>query len=939
MEAYNDKPLEYFELDTTTADLTGNGYTFTVSGSGRSVGLGNGFANSTTLSKSAVGTFTSPVFIQGYESQPFTLEATVRSIAKSAGYTAQTYRENLATNPSAETGTTNWTVWGGTGGTVAMSQQTTGGVSGTGFVRGTWSVASTTNGDISYAISSNTQFSPGDPVSFAIYIRANTARAFTSGIQWQDSGGNVLSTTNGTTTATIPANTWTRLVMNNVIMPVGASRFKVMARAATAMAATDVMDADAVIIEKSTSVGTYFDGSMPGYEWVGAANASISRTRTDISRVNLADVPQPTAYSASTTIVRWGTSRWFGGGSGAGNYTITTGTSPVGNTYATKTWTVVGSFNADTGFDNTTGAPGVLRVYPGETITFSAYMRSSSPNVKQGKISVYQYNGAGTAFTTARNDGPSINLNQNVWTRVSYTYIVPADVYGIGIATDIAGTGTLWQVGESLDATGLLIERSSTLNTFFDGATLGASWSGTANASPSLLLVSISEQQILGNVGNYDGLLINGTVISFVTKYLTTGECRASYDIQTEQRVHVVGVHTVSKNALYVNGELVAVTSVTDAQKADKYSSASSTLSSGGTVSSRLLAVNGVATYGYALPSERVAAHWEEINRNGGAYAAVNSYAGRRFASTINEASLFLNEQYLTSEDWLDGQAQNVNTANQQLSPTFTNNVSEAGNWITAVPLDASGATSVYGVNILWDGIGGIVEASLDASTWITVTEGVNLSIIPSGFNPTNQVLYIRVSFPAGLTTAYLDNLMIRGFLSSTAAVTSDRSVTFTGTPYIKNDASPADLRDDWGTYLNNGTMILGAETDADQTGAQAIEIWFKQGPGTTLSRSFSASSTYVNGVAGTPAVGEWSHVIYNLAAPLTGSITLGGDVQIGQIVLYDNTISASQAQAIHDAYVGTRIIRMDNGSAISLVEASPAAQIYAFNWSLPGTG
>ena len=918
LEAFNDKPLCYFELDSTTADLSGNGNTSSFSGTtGRSVGLGNGFTNSTTLSNSAVATFGSPVYRQGYESQPFTLEATVRSIAKTNGYTVQTYRENLNNNP-APTSTSWWYMTNpGTGGAGTFTYDSTN----TALVY-TVTTAATVNSmtirngpQNGKSTTTNTAVVPGQTYYQRLEVMSDVDDARNFAIDWYDANGTNLGSTNlGSNTVQMVANTWTTMELygtapvgaafasinivfagtGSVIRPVG-SKFYIRRALFEPVSAND------------SGSRSYFDGSTPGYEWAGTANSSMSRARKDVSLVNL--IPNS---DLETNTTGWGVNTSAGGTIARSTTTANSGSASI---LMTK----------GTGY-SFASVPNIPVVY-GVTYYISFWARSS-----EAQFNTIIRETGGTSYLPVVH-----NVTPNTWQLITRTYTPNIGTRSLQ-ALDFGWEASTAPSGATLYLDDVLFTTSSTA-THFNGNSVGAGWSSTVGNSWSYMLPPTADQQILGNSGQYDGLTINGTVVSFTTKYANTGECRASYDMQIEQRAHVVGVHTASKNSLYVNGQLVAAASVSDAQKTDTFASANTTLSSGAGQTSRYLSINGVATYGTALSADRILAHYTELNRNGGGFASVNSYSGRRFAFSVNEAGLFLNEQFQSNFDWMTGLITNLSVGSQQLTPTFTNGLSEAGTWATALPLDATGATSVFGVNMVWDGQGAIVEASLDGITWISVNRGENISIIPPGFNPSGKVLSIRVSFPAGLTTAFLDNLIVRGYLSSSAVVTSDRSVTFSGTPYIKNDADPAMLRDDWGVYLNGGTLILGPETDTDQPGPKAIEFWVKQGTGASLVRSFTASVAYVNGVvgAGVPPVGEWVHVIYNVASPVPGAITVSGDVQIGQIVLYDNNVTAAIAQLIHDSYVGVRTTRMDGSVTITVSEPVNSVTLYAYDWAITG--
>lgn len=251
------------------------------------------------------------------------------------------------------------------------------------------------------------------------------------------------------------------------------------------------------------------------------ANASASRlTRTNnainpsaenllpltaTQRTNIATNPRATAYSGGNLFP--GNGRWFGSAPAAGTYSIVSGASdgPViddfGNqiaTYARKTWTTppaaMGN-SGDTGFNFGSGGVNAVAVTTGQVITFSAFMRPSV--TRNNYIAIYQYDAAGAAFSTPRQQGSLFLSPAGQWTRVSVKYIVPAGVSFVNIIPDsnasTAGGAVNWVTGSTLDMTGVCYEFSNNLIPYYDGAQglrndgYTISWTGTQDASTSIL--------------------------------------------------------------------------------------------------------------------------------------------------------------------------------------------------------------------------------------------------------------------------------------------------------------------------------------------------------------------------------------------------------------------------------------------------------------------
>jgi prepilin-type N-terminal cleavage/methylation domain-containing protein len=202
---------------------------------------------------------------------------------------------------------------------------------------------------------------------------------------------------------------------------------------------------------------------------------------------NLATDPRATSMAGQ---IGWRTGRWAGVAPATTTHSLVTGAvdGPVGiSTYIRKTWTVAPAAmgnSGDTGFDNYASN---TVVNPGEIYTISCYLRSSV--TRNFNVGIYQYTSAGAAFTTPRVYASSVTGAANQWTRVSYTYTVPAGVGQMRVVCDssesAANGAANWGVGSTLDGTGLMITAGATLHNFADGSSPNWIWTVTANASTS----------------------------------------------------------------------------------------------------------------------------------------------------------------------------------------------------------------------------------------------------------------------------------------------------------------------------------------------------------------------------------------------------------------------------------------------------------------------
>jgi hypothetical protein len=219
----------------------------------------------------------------------------------------------------------------------------------------------------------------------------------------------------------------------------------------------------------------------------------------ETDRTNVATNPQGIIASGYTNAYGW-QPRWFGGGGGNGTRSQidVTGQAPASNitTAQRKTWTVSPTGNGDTGFAfaAVTTTSGVLTtrfaITPGQTVTASVWLRmsSSSTYTFQQRLTFYDVATGGTALATTTATAPV--AGGGGWVRVSVTATAPAGATFFQFFTDPLTSAPVWQPGDMLDGTGVLIETTDNVGTFFDGNTPDAgtvdyAWTGTANASTS----------------------------------------------------------------------------------------------------------------------------------------------------------------------------------------------------------------------------------------------------------------------------------------------------------------------------------------------------------------------------------------------------------------------------------------------------------------------
>jgi hypothetical protein len=205
-------------------------------------------------------------------------------------------RTNLATNPTAAS-TTNYAAVAGTGGTAALSNQTSAGDSGSNFNRVTWSVATTSpSGGASYT---QTGLAAATQYSHQVWVRSSKIQTVNLSAQYKDSSAVNVGAAVVSANVVLTANVWTQLKVEGATSGAAVDRVVLTAASASAgsnWASADTLDIDAVMPETGPTCGTYIDGSFVNansvmYAWTGTANASTSTAITYIPAIALVAIP------------------------------------------------------------------------------------------------------------------------------------------------------------------------------------------------------------------------------------------------------------------------------------------------------------------------------------------------------------------------------------------------------------------------------------------------------------------------------------------------------------------------------------------------------------------------------------------------------------------------------------------------------------------------
>ena len=200
-------------------------------------------------------------------------------VAASAGFlknkaepAALGYRVNYITNPSFEVDTTNWVATAG--GTIA---RTTGE-----FNTGSASLAVTNASGSAAQFGNEGSMIPLIAGEGTYYISAyvklasgnSLANYFLRQLQYeeQNSAGTVSATNIGLQSLSYTGN-WVRLSAS--VTKQASANFMIIRVVTGSTTAGEIFYVDSVMLEKSNTLGSYFDGGSNGF-WTGTANASFS---------------------------------------------------------------------------------------------------------------------------------------------------------------------------------------------------------------------------------------------------------------------------------------------------------------------------------------------------------------------------------------------------------------------------------------------------------------------------------------------------------------------------------------------------------------------------------------------------------------------------------------------------------------------------------------
>ncbi|QIN94575.1 hypothetical protein PP460_gp229 [Streptomyces phage Muntaha] len=441
----------------------------------------------------------------------------------------------------------------------------------------------------------------------------------------------------------------------------------------------------------------------------------------------------------------------------------------------------------------------------------------------------------------------------------------------------------------------------------------------------------------------------DGTVVSAEYKKLRAGNV-----------YHVVGVYDVEGISLFVNGAEVAGVNIDYTTRAFGIADTLATLSSSTTGT---LVLDSVAVYYYPLSGETIRAHYgfgsdypEVINLstlNGGKYY--------EFVDT--QVSTYRKNKFPATDDWhaglLEGSVAIVDDSLVNLYDV-TSDQYQSGTWTFQESFEIASGTVLAASRITWSSTAAIVvEKSEDGgTTWNALTNNsqvvTNKDLSTEGYS-----VSIRVTIPASaeqivvdeLVVAFYSSLNVRGSDEDLPAVVRDPA----STTVAETSFPAASFNDNAGINLAGASGGLSIAGDTEFGGYFAVEMTVKLSANSTNATIMwvdtasaqpqiatdatgqwvfsNLTALYVNGAAVTsPAAispGVWHHVMAvfpeSLATVYVGNNVAGTAahaMRIGHLATYSDPVSASDALAIYNAWVGAPSQVINETDTLSVYES-----------------
>jgi hypothetical protein len=474
--------------------------------------------------------------------------------------------------------------------------------------------------------------------------------------------------------------------------------------------------------------------------------------------------------------------------------------------------------------------------------------------------------------------------------------------------------------------------------------------------------------RIYSHSGKNDGLLWDGSTLTFTIIYSDTSTRSVSYKPDVLMSMHVVAVYSNGDLSLYINGALVSSlewNEETDTALGFITATDQDYLYTGQTAASPVV-VDTLAIYSDPLNASQVYDHYTFGKIVNLSTAVSTAFDGELLLAAGDEADPLIEETYTTVEDWELGEFINCSANTDGLSPDEDSaGAYQDAYWYTSFPIDAF--PTLDRIQFVWTSTAPvIVETSLNGTSWNVVNNTQSTPTVTSATSPTNAILEVRVHFVASATQVTMSSLTITGFELNVIPTARTQAVTLMGYSSTKPILESSNLSDFGGTYVEGGVKIA-TDTSGDVLQPKSIEMLIRP---TTSGQIFDfrnsggsgnpylnlnvatwtgAGTIYVNGVLLSPIsngipIGQWSLIHVAMSSVLTVDMRVGlkwdnsvpAKMQIAHIAFYAAQLTAQNALDIKNSYFGL-VTNRKTGGGTSVGTSIPVA--YAYDWSITAAG
>jgi hypothetical protein len=483
---------------------------------------------------------------------------------------------------------------------------------------------------------------------------------------------------------------------------------------------------------------------------------------------------------------------------------------------------------------------------------------------------------------------------------------------------------------------------------------------------------------ILSHDGDLDGIWFDGKSVHFTTTYIDASSADTSYIIRDNEAYHVVGVHTESRNSLYVNGILVDEVDISEDQQLLAYASITNAnyLYAGQNSGTASVIIDTPAVYAYAIEPRKVYSHfiWGRDHQPLGSIISDNN--GYYLELTDNTADIYISKTWDTDEEWAEGITPNVIVADGTIFPNLDSNGDpEEGQWVGTVLLNTLDPLhDIDGAKIYWFGDGDFtVSVALDGTTFGAVTNGSIISGIAAGYLTEGESIDVMVEFGPD-ADAYVDRLTIVTYKTKTIKTNmSIRTAEFDGNVILAPEHhEPIEDNTSRGARFFGGKIDITEDATEEPANIAGLEFWIKfdsLGSAMTILDYRTGATTgaprlrwtgsaidstgfddvFVNGSATLPTfqVGVWYHFVLSLDTGVNLDLRLGQSylgteplsAQLGHLSFLQPTQVVADALSMYSDYFGINLNQIDEPNMFTIAEDSPSYNLYTYDWSITSAG